>query len=174
MTHKLRVRIGEIRQETGHYLTGVIAVACQGRWFPERNWDDLSPGVVAWWSHELSRYFQRRVSRLRLPFLDGSYGIAVQRTKTNDCTVALLPLSIGDPRWNTLGKNGMELSHAELADFARDLCTQMLVRASTLRDNRETRDEVYRVRLNCIRCLQVLDRMESAKVGRSPRSVLRA
>lgn len=68
----------------------------------------------------------------------------------------------------------MELSHAELADFARDLCTQMLVRASTLRDNRETRDEVYRVRLNCIRCLQVLDRMESAKVGRSPRSVLRA
>ncbi len=174
MTHKLRVRIGEIRQETGHHLTGVIAVACRGRWFPERNWDDLPPSVVAWWSHELSRYFQGRVSRLRLPFLDGSYGIAVQRTMTNDCTVALLPLGIGDPCWNTLAKNGTKLSHAELADVARDLCTQMLVRASTLRDNRETCDEVYRVRLNCIRCLQVLDRMDRTKVGRSPRSVSRA
>ncbi len=55
-------------------ISGVLAVEVNGRWFPERDWNDFPVVVLGWWLQSWRQVAQGSSASFR--FMDGPYSFA--------------------------------------------------------------------------------------------------
>ncbi len=62
-------------------ITGVIYFEQDGKFYPQKNWNDFAVIISSWWTYEFFQFIKKNKKSCEFLFMDGHYSMLIERNK---------------------------------------------------------------------------------------------